>query len=537
MSTEATAPQAGPPALPKPLSHRQILEVLTGLLIAMFVANVSMTVVGTALPVIAAKLNSTQQQYTWIVTASILANAASTPIWGKLADLFNKKTLLLAGLAIFIFGSVACGAATNTNMLIACRVFQGIGIGALMALIQAIIGSVIPPLQRGRYMAYTGAVIAVATVVAPLIGGFIVDVSWLGWRWCFWSAVPFAVLAGGVLQFKLKIKFETRPGAKVDWLGAALITIGASALLIWISFANHSFAWMSWQTAALLGFTAFTTVLFVIVESKVRNPIIPLPIIKARTTALAITASVAVGIAMFGATVFLSQYYQVARGYTPTASGLMMLPMMAGVLLSSVVGGRLVSRLGVWKPFTLAGAVIMVVGFGLLGTITYTTHLWLIGLYIGVAGVGVGLSMQNLVLAVQNSVSVRDVGAASASVAFFRSLGGTIGIQVLGSVFANRVTSLRDTRMTALLAKLPPDQREKLAQGLQGGDSTNQSLDLSGLPDPVQEVIRSSFGDALGPLFTIAAGAALVSVVAVLFMHSSRLNATFDHSSSADQRG
>jgi len=536
MSSQAKGHHPRPSAVPEPLTHREILEVLTGLLIAMFVANVSMTVVGTALPVIAAKLGSTQQQYTWIVTASILANAASTPIWGKLADLFNKKTLLLAGLAIFIFGSVACGAATSTLMLIACRVFQGIGIGAMMALIQAIIGTVIPPLQRGRYMAYTGAVIAVATVVAPLIGGFIVDVSWLGWRWTFWSAVPFAVLAGGVLQFKLKIKFESRPGAKVDWVGAALITVGASALLIWISFANHSFAWLSWQTAALLGFTALATVMFVVVESKVRNPIIPLPIIKARTTALAIIASVAVGIALFGATVFLSQYYQVARGYSPTASGLMMLPMMAGVLLSSVVGGRLVSRWGVWKPFTLAGAAIMVVGFCLVGTMTYTTDLWLIGLYIGFAGVGVGLTMQNLVLAVQNSVSVHDVGTASASVAFFRSLGGTIGIQVLGSVFANRVGHLRDTRLTAFMATLKPEQQAQLAAGMQEGDSSSQSLDLSTLPEPIQEIIRSSFGDAIGLLFYIAAAAAVISVIAVYFMPASRLNATFNESESADRR-
>ena len=518
------------------LSHRQILEVLTGLLIAMFVANVSMTVVGTALPVIASKLGSTQQQYTWIVTASILANAASTPIWGKLADLFNKKTLLLTGLAIFIFGSVACGAANSTAMLIGFRAFQGIGIGALMALIQAIIGTIIPPLQRGRYMAYTGAVIAVATVVAPLIGGFIVDVSWLGWRWTFWSAVPFAVLAGGVLQFKLKVKFEARPGAKVDWAGAALITVAASCLLIWISFANHSFDWWSWQTAGLLGITGATTAVFIWVESKVRNPIIPLPIVKMRTTALAIAASVAVGIAMFGATVFLSQYYQVARGYSPTGSGLMMLPMMAGVLLSSVVGGRLVSRYGVWKPFTLAGAIVMMVGFGCLGTMTYTTPLWLIGVYIAVAGVGVGLTMQNLVLAVQNSVSVHDVGAASASVAFFRSLGGTVGIQVLGSVFASRMTGLRESRMTALLAKLPPAERANLAEAMQTGDSSNQSLDFSSYPEPIVHVIRSSYGDAVGLLFWIAAGVAVVSVFAVTAMRSSRLTATFNQSASADQR-
>ncbi|MCL2804194.1 MAG: MFS transporter [Micrococcales bacterium] len=536
-SGDNKTPPPGQPGTPALLSHREILEVLTGLLIAMFVTNVSATVVGTALPVITAKLGSTQQQYTWIVTATLLASTASTPIWGKLADLFNKKTLMLFGLAIFIFGSVAAGASVSTAMLIACRAVQGIGMGAMMSLIQAIIGSVIPPLERGRYMAYTGATMAVATVAAPLIGGFIVDAPWLGWRWCFWSAVPFAVIAGGVLQFKLKVPFLARPGAKVDWLGATLVTAAVSALLIWISFANNSFDWISWQTAALLGFTLMATVLFVFVESKVRNPIIPLQIIKMRTTALAVVASVAVGIAMFGAAVFLGQYYQVARGYSPTASGLMMLPMMAGVLLASVVGGRLVSATGQWKPFTMVGTSTLVVGFCLMGTVNYTTPLWLIGLYGGVAGVGVGLSMQNLVLAVQNSTSVHDVGAASATVTFFRSLGGTIGVQVLGSVFASRVHSLTESRKAAAIAQLDPATRKALAAQAQsqaeGG--AKQSLDFSTLPAPLREVIKSSYGDSIGLLFWIAAAVAVASVVAVLFMRATRLSATFNDSASADQ--
>ncbi|MDR1800183.1 MAG: MFS transporter, partial [Bifidobacteriaceae bacterium] len=221
------------------LSHRQILQVLSGLLLAMFVSNVAGTVVANALPTISATLGSNQQQYTWIVTATLLASTASTPIWGKLADLFNKKTLLLVGLAFFILGSALAGAAHliggdahATSFLIGFRAIQGVGLGAMMSLTQAIIGSIIPPKQRGRYMAYTGATIATATVVGPLVGGFIVDTSWLGWEWCFWSAVPFAVLAGGVLQFQLKVPFRKRPNATVDWLGGALVTVAVSSLLI-----------------------------------------------------------------------------------------------------------------------------------------------------------------------------------------------------------------------------------------------------------------------------------------------------------------
>jgi MFS family permease len=367
-------------------------------------------------------------------------------------------------------------------------------------------------------MAYTGATIAVATVVGPLVGGFIVDAPWLGWRWCFWSAVPFAGLAMVVLQWKLKVTTLRAASTKVDWLGATLVTAAVSSLLIWISFVDHNFSYGSWQTAALLGFTALTTGLFIWVESKATNPVIPLGIIRKPTTALAITASIAVGIGMFGASVFLGQYYQLARGYSPTAAGLMMVPMMAGVMTSSVVIGRWVSRIGVWKPFVVVGAAILAVGFGAMSTINFTTPLWLIALYGAVAGLGLGMTMQNLVLAVQNSVSVRDVGAASASVTFFRSLGGAIGIQILGSVFAQHVSGLMQRRVAAL--KLP------IPAGIQSTEG--MSLDFSKLPPPVAAAVRSAFGDSIGLLFGIASAVSLVSLIAVLFMRSTRLRATFD---------
>ncbi|MDR2252692.1 MAG: MFS transporter [Bifidobacteriaceae bacterium] len=530
MSTDQVAtPQDQPPGeggYPV-FTHRQIMRILSGLLLAMFVANVAGTVVANALPIITAALGATQQQYTWIVTATLLASTASTPIWGKMADLFNKKTMFLVGLAVFILGSALAGAATTTEYLIAFRAIQGIGLGAMMSLTQAIIGSVIPPLQRGRYMAYTGAVIAVATVVGPLIGGFLVDVEWLGWRWCFWSAVPLAAIAGGVLQVQLKMpRGSGRVDTKVDWLGSALITLGVCALLIWISFAGHSFRYGSWQTAALLGGTAVVTALFIWVESRARNPIIPLWLVRQPTTALAIAASVAVGIGMFGASVFLGQYYQVARGYSPTAAGLMMTPMMLGVLASSVFIGRWVSRVGLWKPFVVAGSAILVVGFALMGAIRFETPLYLIAIYGLVAGLGVGMTMQNLVLAVQNSVSVHDVGAASAVVTFFRSLGGTIGIQVLGSIFAARVSALVRARLAA-------------GSGTGGGgvtDVNSMSMDIAALPAPVARVVRSAYGDSVGELFLIAAGVALLSLIAVVFMKSTPLRAKFDTSASGDSK-
>jgi EmrB/QacA subfamily drug resistance transporter len=503
--------------------------VLSGLLVAMFVSNVAGTVVGNALPVITAKLGSTQDQYTWIVTSTLLASTASTPIWGKLSDLFDKKKLLLSGIAVFIVGSIASGAAADTMQLIGFRAIQGVGLGAMMALTQAIIGSVIPPLQRGRYMAYTGATIAVATVVGPLVGGFIVDQSWLGWRWCFWSAVPFAGLAMGVLAWKLKVPRYQTGKARIDWLGAVLVTLAVSDLLIWISFADDAFGYASWQTVAMLGSTALLVGLFVLVESKAADPILPLPLLRERNTALAIAASIAVGIGMFGASVFLGQYFQVARGYSPTEAGLMMVPMMFGVMLSSIFIGRWVSRVGVWKPFVLVGSVILVCGFGTMATVTSTTPLWLIAGYGLVAGVGLGMTMQNLVLAVQNSVSVLDVGAASAAVTFFRSLGGTVGIQVLGVVFAARVQELTRERLAAL--KIPGMAVAK------GGTGGSQSLDLASLPKPMENVVRGAYGDSIGLLFLIASGVAVVSVIAVVFMRSTRLRDHFATGPSVTGRG
>ena len=543
------------------LSHHQILEVLSGLLIALFVSNLAGTIAGTALPRITAALKANEQQYMWVVTATLLASTASTPIWGKLADLYNKKKLLMAGLTVFIVGSILSGSATSPIFLIAARAFQGVGLGAMQALVQAIIGTVIPPRQRGRYMAYTGATMAIATVLGPLVGGFLVDAPHVGWRWCFWSAAPIAVIAMIILQSRLKVPAYHREGAKVDWVGASLITAASSILLIWISFVTKDYAWISWQTFTLLGIVVASVVALILVESRVHDPIIPLNIISTRTTALAIVASIAVGLGMFGATVFMSQYFQLGRGMSPTKSGLMNIPMMAGVMLSSMVIGRLVSRLGVWKPFVTVGAVLMTAGFFALATLTATTPIWIIGAYMTATGLGLGMTMQNLVLAVQNSVSVRDIGAASASVTFFRSLGGALGIQILGFVFENRLKSLVTSGVGSLVgqavaadAAADPAAAQTCA-GLLTADPTQAaqleascpttsqlvhdlgmmqsaggtSMDLTQFEySPFRTLIEQSIGNSIGHLFLIGALISTVSIIAIVFMRSTKLRSRFD---------
>jgi MFS family permease len=384
--------------------------------------------------------------------------------------------------------------------------------GGVQALAQVVMAAIIPPRERGRYNGYLGAVMAVATVGGPLLGGLIVDVSWLGWRWCFFVGVPIAVLAFVVLQRTLKLP-TARRDVQIDYLGASLIAAGVSVLLIWVSFVGNSFGWLSWQTGAMVGGGVALLGLAVLVESRVAEPIVPLRIIVKRTPALAIVASLAVGMAMYGGAVFLGQYFQIGRGYTPTESGLLTMPMMLGVLVSSTVAGRLISRTGTLKPYIVAGAVVLVLGFAGLGMVDHDTSLLAVGVAMAVVGIGVGMTMQNLVLAVQNSVPLRDLGAASASVTFFRSLGGTIGVSVLGAVLANRVTS---DLVTAL----------HVPEGAGTGDVS--ALNLAALPPEVQQVVHTVYGDATAHIFLLSAAVAVVGVVAALLLKRITLRTTID---------
>ncbi len=511
------SPASTPPSHPAPqvaMSHRQIMEALTGLLAAFFTAIISSTIVANALPTIMSELNGTQTDFAWVITAALLANAATTPIWGKLADLFNKKLLVQLSIVIFVAGSVLAGLSETIPLLLTARVIQGVAMGGLTALAMAIIGSIIPPRDRGKYSGYMGAVMAVGTAGGPLLGGLIVD-SPLGWRWTFFVCVPLAIIALILLQLTLKLPHVRRP-AKIDWLGSILLTSGVSLLLIWVSFAGNPdyYDWWSWQSAAMVGGGIALLALLVLVESKVAQPIIPLKIISERTTALSILASVAVGVGMFGSSAFLGQYFQVARGASPTEAGLLTLPMIAGNLIGSVVSGQLISRTGKWKRYLVAGSILLIGGLGLTGTIDHTTELWLTGLYTAVLGLGLGLLMQNLVLAVQNTVRARDIGTASASVAFFRSVGGAIGVSVLGAVLGNRVKELATEGLAAA--------------GIPAAGGAGASMDLRGLPPQVREIMRAAYGDATAEIFLISAAIGVVALVAVLFIKEKPLRRTVD---------
>ncbi|MEU8230025.1 MDR family MFS transporter [Actinoplanes sp. NPDC048967] len=510
-------------AEPGAMSHRQIMEALSGLLLVLFVAMSSATIVSTALPKIIGSLNGSQTQYTWVVTASLLTATATTPIWGKLADLYSKKLLVQLAIVLFIAGSVVAGFSQTAGQLIAARAFQGIGMGGVQALVQVAIAAMIPPRERGRYNGYLGGVLALATVGGPLLGGVIVDTSWLGWRWCFFIGAPIAVIALVVLQRTLHLATIRRDNVKIDYAGASLIAAGVSVLLIWVSFVDSSFDWISWQTGAMVGAGLVLLALAVWVESRAAEPVVPLEIVKQRTTALSILASLAVGMAMFGGSVFLGQYFQIGRGYSPTEAGLLTIPLMAGVLVSSTISGRMISNSGKIKPYIVAGTLVLVAGFAALSVIDHQTPLWYVGVGMALVGIGVGMSMQNLVLAVQNSVQLKDIGAASSTVAFFRSLGGTIGVSVLGAVLAHRVTDSITTQLAA--AGVPASSS--------GGDTS--SLNLAELPAAMQHIVRAAYGDATGHIFLISAAIAVVGVIAALLFKQITLRSTIDLAKAAPE--
>ncbi|MEU6800365.1 MFS transporter [Streptomyces neyagawaensis] len=487
-----------------PMTHRQIMEALTGLLLGMFVAILSSTIVSNALPDIIKDLGGGQSAYTWVVTASLLAMTASTPLWGKLADLFSKKLLIQLALVIFVLGSAAAGLSQNAGMLIGFRAVQGVGMGGLSSLAQIILAAMISPRERGRYNGYLGATFATAMVGGPLVGGVITDTDWLGWRWCFYVGVPFAVIALIVLQRTLHLPVVRRK-VKVDWAGAFLITAAVCLLLIWVTFAGDKYDWVSWQTYAMVGGTVALLALFVLAEAKASEPIIPLRLFRNRTITLASLASLFVGVAMFAGTIFFSQYFQLARGKSPTMSGVLTIPMIAGLFVSSTVSGQVITRTGRWKAWLLAGAVLVTAGLGLLGTLRYDTPYWHVAVFMALLGLGVGMMMQNLVLCTQNQVAPGDLGAASSVVTFFRSLGGAIGVSALGAVLSHRITHYAEEG----LAKL----------GVSGSSMGHGEIpDLDALPAPIRTVIESSYGHGIGDVFLYAAPFAVLALVFSAFI-------------------
>ena len=482
---------------------------LAGLFLSMAVSMLSMTVVGTSMPVIIADLGGTQADYTWVVTATMLAAAISTPIWGKLADLTNKKVLLQLSIIIFVVGSALSGLAHDSAWLIGFRVVQGLGAGGLGALGQIVLAEIISPRERGKYMGIMGAIMAVSTIGGPLLGGWITDV--FGWRWNFYVAVPIAIVAILMLQFTLHL-VTPRGRVKIDYWGAILISGGFSSLLLWVTLGGTTFDWWSWQSLAMTLGGVLLLLAAVFVELRAEEPLIPLGLFKNRTFTMSVIASIAVGLVMFGTSVFLGQYMQLARGKTPTESGLLTIPMMAGVLLASTLAGQLITRFGKWKSYMVTGSLMLVVGLLMMGQLRYDTPFWYVGVSMFVLGAGVGLCMQNLVLVVQNTVSPNQMGAASSAVNFFRTIGGAAGMSALGAMLSHQVVDYVKEGLAELAAIDPT--------AIIGAESLTSGVipKLSELPQPLVIIIESAYGHGIGNIFLAAAPLALLAIIAIALL-------------------
>ncbi|MBT9607373.1 MAG: MFS transporter [Microbacterium sp.] len=507
-------------SLPETAAPRRVLPALVGLLLGMFVSMLASTVVSTSLPVIVHDLSGDQNAYTWVITATLLTTAISTPIWGKLADLFNRKLLIQIAIVLFVLATAAAGFSQNTDTLIAFRAVQGLGAGGLAALSQVIMADIISPRERGRYMGLFGAVMAVATVGGPLLGGVITDA--FGWRFNFFVALPFAVAALFIQQRTLHLPPRAKRTVKIDYLGIVLLSTAVSLLLIWVTNAGRSFDWASTETLLMVGGAVLATILFIVVELRSAEPLVPLTLFRDATFTLATIASIATGLAMFGTSVFLSQYMQMARGATPTQAGVMTIPMIAGLLLASVIVGALITRFGRWKPFLIVGGVLLIAGTFLLSTIHYDTNFALVSVYMFLLGAGVGMTMQNLVLIVQNTADPTRMGAASSGVTFFRSLGGTIGVSVMGAVLASTATGLFADRAADLQSALAGlgAAGAPVAQALQSGTIPQ----VSSLPETVRVIVEDVYAQSIAHAFLIAVPVAVVSLIAIMFLPNRPLN-------------
>ncbi|MBQ0979130.1 MDR family MFS transporter [Micromonospora sp. M61] len=511
MTTEAS----GAPVL----NRQQIRLLMFGLMTGMLLAALDQTIVGTALPTIVGELGGINH-YSWVVTAYLLASTASTPLYGKMADLYGRRPVFLFSIGTFLVGSLLAGLSQNMTQLIVTRGIQGLGAGGLLTLAFTIISDVVSPRERGRYQGLFGAVFGISSVAGPLVGGYFAETDW---RWIFYINVPLAILAIVVCYHVMRlIPFERRDHS-IDWLGAGLLVAGVSSLLLALSWGGNEYAWGSGVIIGLFVVGAVLGVLFVIQEARVAEPILPLRLFRSATFALANSALLIIGLVMFGSIIFIPLYLQIVKGASPTRSGLLMLPMMAGIIITSILTGRAMTRIGRYKWFPVAGSVTLLVGMFLFTQLEVATSLWVAFGFMVVIGVGLGLCMQSLILAVQNAVSVRDLGAGTSSATFFRSLGGSFGVAILGTVLSSRLASGLSDRLPGAIAQLPPQEQAAVAASGGTNISINDPATILALPGPVRAAIQGAFVDALDMVFLTAGLIAIVAVVVTLTLPNTQL--------------
>jgi EmrB/QacA subfamily drug resistance transporter len=492
-----------------PMTGRALAPVFGALMLGMFLAALDQTIVSTALPTIVGDLGGLNH-LSWVVTSYLLASTASAPLYGKLGDMYGRKPVFLAAILIFLAGSMLAGLSQSLTQLVAFRALQGIGAGGLMVGAQAIIADIVSPRDRGRYIGVIGSVFAVASVAGPLLGGFLVEA--VSWRWIFYVNVPIGALAVLVVALRLHLQTPAQRHS-VDYLGAALLTACVSAFILVTTWGGNEYAWGS---PVIVGLAAAALVLlaaFIHQERRAAEPVIPLSLFRSRVFRVASAVGFVIGFAMFGAIIFIPLFLQLVYGVSPTSSGLRMLPLIGGLLTASIVSGRTISRIGRYKAFPIAGTAVTTVGMFLLSRLDADTPPSLASAYMLVVGVGIGLVMQVLVLVVQNDAPPRDVGVATSTATFFRSMGGSLGVALFGAVFASR--------LTRELAALPA----AVAARFSGGVNISPAQ-VHALPAGARREFVLAFVDALRPVFLVGAGVTAVAFLLSWMLREVPLRAT-----------